>query len=445
MKMMILAWLLPAMALAADPVFLRTYEAAGTRGAFLARGAGARPAAMGAAFTGVADDASALAWNPGGLGQLSSFSALAQHDLAGAGIGISSLSAALPMGETVAGLSVAHVAYGTIDTRDEAGLPAGEVSLSDVAVSQGWAFRNPRWLGGGWSGVAAELVQEARDTALLGFSVGSLIPLDDRFTAGWAILHAGPAARGGALPRSLRLGASYHGGPMQAAVDVAYGLTDHLLDLGAGAEVRPSFFPMAAVRAGWRQEGRSQGLAGARGATAGFGLRMGRLGLDYAYQPFGDLATTHRISVEYRMPGARRPARLAPPVASQAPAKPAAPKKKEPTVKVMPVLAAGDDDGAPLKSAAAPVTPLRRDVPVSSTAAAMPAPAAVKGAPVQSVEAAPPDEGAPKIDPQLPPPAELVPSGDEDEGLRGGTRRGGARPGAGAPDASSDAPLRRAR
>ncbi len=422
----LLAWLLPAVALASDPVLLRTYEAAGIRGAFLSRGAGARPAAMGAAFTGVADDASALAWNPGGLGQLSSFSALAQYDLAGAGIGISSLSAALPMGETVAALSVAHVAYGTIEARDETGTPGGAVSYADLAVSQGWGFRNPRWLGGGWSGVAVELVQEARDTALLGFSVGSLIPLDDRFTAGWALLHAGPAAEGGALPRSLRFGASYQGSPVRAAVDVAYGLTDHLLDLGAGAEYQP--VPLAALRAGWRQEGRSQGLAGARGVTAGFGLRLGRLGLDYAYQPFGDLATTHRISMEYRLPGAKRAARLAPPVAATT-AKPA-PKKKEPAVKVMPAVTGGDDAGAPLRPGVTPpIVPLRREVPVSTTA----------------IEPPPAEGDGPRIDPLLPPPSELETPRGDDENLRGGSRRGAGRPGSGGSDESSDAPLRRAR
>src|SRR5579885_570662 len=43
----------------------------GTTGAqFLQSGVGARPLAMGSAFTAVADDANAIYWNPGALGSL---------------------------------------------------------------------------------------------------------------------------------------------------------------------------------------------------------------------------------------------------------------------------------------------------------------------------------------------------------------------------------------
>src|SRR5277367_2440442 len=45
---------------------------ANTSAAFLKIGVGARPIGMGNAFTGVADDINALAWNPAGLSQLTS-------------------------------------------------------------------------------------------------------------------------------------------------------------------------------------------------------------------------------------------------------------------------------------------------------------------------------------------------------------------------------------
>lgn len=422
---------LTAVARASEFTGQRTFGAATTRGAYLARGMGARPAALGSAFTAVSDDASAMAWNPAGLGQMSSLSVVAQHDLATEGISISSLSAAMPLGESVAAFSVAMVSYGTLEYRDATGAPAGEGSLTDGAATQGWGFRNPAWLGGlGWSGVAVEVVQEAWATALLGVSAGTLVPLDGGWTFGASVLHLGPRVDGMSLPRAFRLGSAYHTGPVNGVVDLSYGLADHLMTLGAGVEWRP--LPWAFARAGWRQEGRGQGLAGSRGVTAGFGARFERIGVDYAYQPFGDLATMHRISLEYRLPGGPRPARVPPPVVT----KPLPPKRREPVVKVMPAAGGAEIEGISLKPGTG--TPLRTGAISATTHATA---GAVHIAPPSSATpAVEPDAGnGPAVDPLLPPPTELETPPDADEGLRGGGRRGGSRPGA---DGSPDAPLR---
>jgi hypothetical protein len=52
---------------------------AGQPGAFLSYGAGARAIAMGRAFTGIADDATAVYWNPGGLTSLKQNQAILQY------------------------------------------------------------------------------------------------------------------------------------------------------------------------------------------------------------------------------------------------------------------------------------------------------------------------------------------------------------------------------
>src|SRR6185503_1676844 len=63
-------------------------SAKSVRAAFLSRGAGARPMSMGEAYTAVADDASAASWNPAGLGQLDSLSAVAMYDHLGDALGM---------------------------------------------------------------------------------------------------------------------------------------------------------------------------------------------------------------------------------------------------------------------------------------------------------------------------------------------------------------------
>ncbi|MCK5241936.1 PorV/PorQ family protein [bacterium] len=52
---------------------------AGQPGAFLSYGAGARAIAMGRAFTGIADDATAVYWNPGGLSSLKQNQVILQY------------------------------------------------------------------------------------------------------------------------------------------------------------------------------------------------------------------------------------------------------------------------------------------------------------------------------------------------------------------------------
>jgi len=321
-----------------------SYDSLYTRGAFLTRGVGARAVAMGEAFTAVADDASAVLWNPGGLGQLKSLSAVAQYDAIGQGMGASYVAAALPAGDLVGAVSIQTMSYGTIQYRDIYGGKAGSEALLDGAFTTGWAFRNPAWLGGvGWTGAAVEIVQETMDNALIGFNVGSLIPVSSRITAGWVVQHVGPEVGCYYLPETLRLGTAYHGGRLGAAMDISYGLIDHLMSVGWGGEVK--VHPSVALRVGYKWDGQDQGIGGFQGLSAGAGIRLGRFNVDYAYQPFGDLATSHRISVEYRLP----------------PPAPAGVRRKAPSVKVMPALPGASDETPGLAPAPKPkATPSER-------------------------------------------------------------------------------------
>ncbi len=344
------------------------YDSSLTRGAFLTRGVGARAVAMGEAFTAVADDASAVLWNPGGLGQLKSLSAVAQYDAIGQGMGAGYVAAALPVGNLVGAVSIQTMSYGTVQYRDRYGEKDGSEVLIDGAVTQGWAFRNPAWLGGaGWTGAAVEVVQETMDNALIGFNVGSLIPVSSRIMAGWAIQHAGPDVGKDSLPETLRLGTAYHGGLLKASMDLSYGLVDHLMSVGAGGEVR--VHPSVGLRLGYKWDGQDQGIGGFRGLSAGAGILLGDWAMDYAYQPFGDLATSHRISVEYRMPAA----------------KPVGPRRREPSVKVMPVPPAGPDESPGLSPRSR--EPARPKAGSSGAAAPAPATGKTGGAPLPSSDA----------------------------------------------------------
>jgi len=305
------ALLAPAAALAVRPQTVETFGF--RRGAFLDRGMGARPAGMGDAFTAVADDASAVSWNPGGIAQLNRFSACAMYDVAGAGMGLSYLSAVLPVGPGAVGISGAVMNQGTYVRRDDEGTRLGEEAARDFAVGASFAFVNPRGFLPGTTGIAIGTVTESVGGTLIGLSAGGIVPVFSRLSLGWALLNLGPAAAGFSLPGIVKAGISYLFVPddflgrqqapgaarnaVRISLDAGYGLADRTPRVGIGLEYAP--VPLLVLRAGYRWRGEDLNVSGMTGLTAGAGFRLGRIGIDYAYQPFGDLATSHRIALVY--------------------------------------------------------------------------------------------------------------------------------------------------
>jgi Tfp pilus assembly protein PilF len=264
------------------------------RGAFLARGHAARPVGMGEAFTAVADDASAVTWNPGGLGQVERLQGVVQYDAAGSGMGLAYVAVAAPVGAPVAGVSAAWMNYGTWERRGPDGRLLGVETAQDWWISAAVASPNPPGVGG-HTGVAVEWVREAVGGALVGASAGSVVPLSPQLQVAWTVQHFGTRAEGFSLPQAVRLGVRWRaGGGLALAADLGYGLTDKQPIAAAGAE----FFPVRALalRAGYRHAP-GRGLGAPSGLTAGAGLRAGRVGVDYAIQPFAEFGNSHRLAL----------------------------------------------------------------------------------------------------------------------------------------------------
>ena len=269
------------------------------RGAFLTRGVGARPIGMGEAFTAVADDASALALNPGGLGQVNSLNAVAMYGMFGNDQNLSYVAVALPVDFGVVGASLMALNYGSYDVRDANGVKMGTESPSDMGAVASWAFDTPGWLGGkGSTGVSVEFVKEAAGGTLLGLGAGGILPAGQGTQLGWAVQHLGPSQDGFSLPALAKVGGAYSASPtLRLAADIAYPLVDQQIWMAVGGEYIP--FSDVTLRAGYKWQMESQDIEGLTGVTMGAGVWLGAFGLDYTYQPFGDLATSHRISLVY--------------------------------------------------------------------------------------------------------------------------------------------------
>jgi hypothetical protein len=271
------------------------------QGAFLGRARGARPAGMGEAFTTVADDPAALMFNPAGVGGVRSLDAMAIYGGLGNGMALSGAAVSVPAGRGAFGLSLALLDYGTYERRDDLGASRGSGSASDIGSQASYAVRAPRWLGGGHVGAGLELGRDSAGDLLAGLSAGVIVPFGPRARGGGAIQHLGLGGAGSHLPALVRLGGGFDPADgITVAADGGYGIGSREPWLAFGGEF--SGLKIVVFRAGYKWSTAARGSDGISGITLGLGFREGTFRLDYAYQPFGDLATGHLVSVAYRLP-----------------------------------------------------------------------------------------------------------------------------------------------
>lgn len=123
-------------------------ESGGAAAAYLNSGVGARAAAMGKAFTAVADDASASYWNPAGLAGTEGTEIEAAHGALQEDRALNSISLAYGLGSLALGACWLSFGVSDIQERDRAGSLIGHFNDAENAfmVSAGWRPVNTRAL-----------------------------------------------------------------------------------------------------------------------------------------------------------------------------------------------------------------------------------------------------------------------------------------------------------
>ncbi|MEK7475651.1 MAG: hypothetical protein AAB152_08465 [Candidatus Coatesbacteria bacterium] len=272
-------------------------------GTFLLRGVGGRAAGMGEAFGAVADDASAGSWNPAGLSRVDRAGGVLMYDAAGEGLGLRYAAVGGPVGVGSASLSLTAMTYGGFDAFDEQGVRTGWRSPVDIGALAGWGWRHPAWFGDmGGVGIAGEFVSTTTANRFLGLSAGVIYQLAPGTAVGMAVQHVSTHSDGYALPGLFRF--SWTSSPMahlRVAADGVQGLVDRERWISGGAEAFLS--RKLALRAGYKWSPANSGVKGLTGVTAGVGVRLRNVEVDYAYQPVGYLTTSHRLSLGYRARG----------------------------------------------------------------------------------------------------------------------------------------------
>lgn len=314
----------PLLALAAflsDARMARAQDDFGTTGAVVLRmPVGARPVALGDAYTAVEGDELSVFYNPGGLASVRRLSLGASYQSYISDSRLVTLSGAIPLGPGILGLGVNSLDYGSVKEIVEdptfggqTGKPTGrEVGASEFLAVAGYGVRPRRGVG---VGLAARLVRsEIAGTA--GTAVAAdlglrVAPWGKRGPSfGASLLNVGTdvklAGRSDPLPRTFRAGAALQvGDPVGglgglATVDLIT-VRGGATRLGLGLEVGRSFGDVRLMgRLGASTTTADESLANA--LTFGGGLEVGAFRLDYAYLGFDVFGATHRFGLSWRQP-----------------------------------------------------------------------------------------------------------------------------------------------
>jgi len=260
--------------------------------------ASARAVGMGGAYTALANDAYALAYNPAGLGRINARQAAFMHNSHFEDITQEHVCFADPggWGAAVNYLNFGEVSRTTVSNPGGTGL--GKAGMTNMAAALGYG----RVVGGPLSaGAAVKYVRETIDDVR-----GSAFALDlgllysaERASAGLAVQNLGPTVKfegsKESLPLNLRAGAAY-GFPLlgrncTAAADVVKEKNGKAL-FALGFEL--PLVKTVPVRLGFN----TRNQAGS-GVSAGLGWKYGKFGFDYALMSYGELGITHRLGLAY--------------------------------------------------------------------------------------------------------------------------------------------------
>ncbi|MBU1320614.1 MAG: hypothetical protein KKG33_06565 [candidate division Zixibacteria bacterium] len=301
---------------------------------FLKVPVGAKAPAMGGAYTGLSDDESALYYNPAGITQIPGSAVSASYNNYVAGIQGGFLSYIAPWGKRAKlGFAINYVDYGSITRTDVDAEIQGDFSGSDIALSVTAAWRWPGDSENGydnegnqyddngvprqWSGLSLGLtgkfIYESLDeynSDALAVDLGLVHGLsDNRTRLGVSASNLGFQMRSlsqehkDALPAILRAGIGHQlkAAPLIVSADVVKPF-DNDIYLSAGLNL-VQFQPLS-VRAGYSTIGKNYKTDSDKdnwaGLSFGLGILLKKLVFDYAFIPYADIGSSHRIAISSR-------------------------------------------------------------------------------------------------------------------------------------------------
>ncbi len=269
---------------------------------FLRTGPGTRATALGESYAGLADDASALYWNPAGLGQLHRYHLSLSHHEWLTQTRDEFVHCVLPGPTGSFGIGLAYSGTPGIERWSATNESLGTFSTWNSVIALGYGLRLGRkcFLGFAGKGYYEDLYEVAGYGGAL--DLGFLCRPSSRLGIGLACRNLGAGTGYNSDLRLLPAEAELGGALAFRLVNATFGLAvplDNSPSLRCGLEYLP--VPELAVRLGYRTGPADVATLGLlSGLTAGIGARIGSLTLDYTLTPYGKLGITHRIGLEAR-------------------------------------------------------------------------------------------------------------------------------------------------
>jgi hypothetical protein len=282
---------------------------------FLLIAPGAGPAAMGGAYTALAQDVNAAFWNPAGLAPMEGRRITLMHLAWFESLNYEFLAYAqdLGPGQGIGGYVVYFWAPEFNSTEDENGVvldPAsGRMYDAAAGLSCGYSLgdvqllRGRTYIGGTLKFINRQLMDMSMQS--IGVDIGIMVEAENGLVVGLTALNLGTEIEGEQSPFTVKLGLglplrmSSNDHQFRLALDIVKPIDyanweDHTWKTCIGFEylLLQSF----AFRGGYQS---GEDLAG---VTAGIGIRFHVLQLDYAFAPYGVLGYTHRISLSLNFP-----------------------------------------------------------------------------------------------------------------------------------------------
>jgi len=258
---------------------------------FLKLGGGARPLGMGEAYVGLANDVSAMFYNPAGLAQIAFPEILTMSNNWFLDIKQQMAGFILPTSVVVIGVGYSGLSSGDIQGYDQNGAATSNFNTSSSSLNLSFGRKiNPNLsLGIGIKTITEKL--ESRSGNAAAMDAGLLYSVNRNLRLGAAAMNLGSGitfiTENTPLPTSYRLGAAFSTMLFEEDINLAADYVAYpegaKLNFGVEYLVRNTL----AIRVG-----SSSGVL-----RAGLGITANLLSIDYAYLSRDDLGPTHQLSL----------------------------------------------------------------------------------------------------------------------------------------------------
>ncbi|MDO8733669.1 MAG: PorV/PorQ family protein, partial [Elusimicrobiota bacterium] len=273
----------------------------GTSGAqFLNIPVSARSAALGEAYTGFAEDAGIIEYNPAGLGNIFTNELSLSHLAYFENTTLQSIAITLPARKFAFGLNGKYL--NTKDTeRDVYGIDKNDFYIIDWSVMGGFAYKiTPDFsLGLSVRNISQKLKDRVASGSSFGLGAFTVMPRQ-KVSLGISVVNIGQGLKfideRDTLPLTLKMGGSWGITHKTTMLVEVIQPSDGGLKQRLGLEYH--FSEPFWLRLGWKINQRK--FDDYTGFTGGFGLRFGKFYMDYAFVPHSDLGVSHYVSTSIK-------------------------------------------------------------------------------------------------------------------------------------------------